>query len=230
VMVVPHRPPILAAKTLATIDILSKGRVTVGCGVGWMREEFEALGLPPFDERGAVADEYLDVFKAVWTEERPRFAGRYARFADVSTLPHPVQKPHPPLWIGGESGPAIRRAATRGDAWYPFGNNPRFPLDTPERFAAARDRLHRAAEAAGRDPAAIGLAFSIPWYAEAEETVDGKRRLFTGRPADVAADIDRYAALGVRHILFGLGAPSVAATEERMERLMRDVAPMVTRG
>ncbi|MYE60349.1 MAG: LLM class flavin-dependent oxidoreductase, partial [Alphaproteobacteria bacterium] len=84
VMVLPHRNPVLAAKQLATADLLSGGRVTVGCGVGWMREEFEAVGLPPFDERGRVADEYLRVFKAVWTEDPASFAGDYAKFSNVS--------------------------------------------------------------------------------------------------------------------------------------------------
>jgi probable F420-dependent oxidoreductase len=227
VMVVPHRSPILAAKTLATIDILSKGRLTVGCGVGWMREEFEALGVPAFDERGRVSDEYIDVFKAVWTQDKPTFNGRYVSFANASTLPHPVQKPHPPIWIGGESPAAIRRAATRGDAWYPFASNPKFLLDTPQRFAAAVERLHAAAEKIGRDPATIGLALSVPWYDETEQRVDGARRLYTGAPADVAADISSYGTLGVRHLLPGLAAPSLAAAQERMERFMTEVAPLV---
>ena len=117
VMVLPHRNPVLAAKQLATADLLSGGRVTVGCGVGWMREEFEAVGLPPFDERGRVADEYLRVFKAVWTEDPASFAGDYASFSNVSTLPHPVQKPHPPLWIGARAGrrsAASQHSATPG--------------------------------------------------------------------------------------------------------------------
>ena len=95
---------------LATIDVLSHGRLIVGCGVGWMREEFEAIGTPPYDKRGAVSDEYLGVFKELWTSDNPAFEGTYCRFANVMFAPKPVQKPHPPLWIGGESPAALRRA------------------------------------------------------------------------------------------------------------------------
>ena len=87
VMVLPHRSPVLTAKMLATIDVLSKGRLNVGCGVGWMREEFEAIGAPPYDERGAVGEEYIRAFKELWTSDNPTFEGRYCRFSDISFLP-----------------------------------------------------------------------------------------------------------------------------------------------
>ena len=127
VMVVPHRNPVHTAKILSTIDNLSGGRLTVGCGVGWMREEFEAIGTPPFDNRGSVSDEYIRVFKELWTSDAPTFEGKYASFSDIVFSPQPVQKPHPPIWIGGESPAALRRAARLGDAWYPIGSNPTYP-------------------------------------------------------------------------------------------------------
>jgi alkanesulfonate monooxygenase SsuD/methylene tetrahydromethanopterin reductase-like flavin-dependent oxidoreductase (luciferase family) len=111
---------VFTAKALATIDVLSEGRVTAGCGAGWMDEEFKALGVPPFAERGKVTDEYLRIFKTLWTEDDPRFEGSYVHFKDITFLPKPVQKPHPPLWIGGES-PAARPRRRPGDAWYPIG-------------------------------------------------------------------------------------------------------------
>ncbi len=111
VTVVPHRPAVLLAKMLATIDVLSNGRLTFGIGAGWMREEFEALGVPPFAERGAVTDEYLLACRELWTKEAPRFDGKYVKFANILFEPKPVQKPHPPIWVGGESGPALRRTA-----------------------------------------------------------------------------------------------------------------------
>ena len=84
VMVLPHRPPVLTAKILATIDVLSGGRLIVGCGVGWMREEFEALGAPPFDERGAVGSDYIRAFKELWTSDNPSFESSYASFSDIA--------------------------------------------------------------------------------------------------------------------------------------------------
>ena len=109
VLVVPYRPPILTAKQLATIDVLSEGRVTVGCGTGWMREEFEAIGAPPYEARGQVTDEYIEAFRAMWTSDEPTYEGAYARVADIYFRPQPVRKPHPPIWIGGDSMPALRR-------------------------------------------------------------------------------------------------------------------------
>ena len=136
ILVLPNRPPILAAKMLATIDVLSKGRLIVGCGVGWMREEFEALGSPPFEKRGAVANEYIRVFRELWTQDNPTFEGTYCRLANVEFAPKPVQKPHPPIWTGGESAPALRRAGRLADGWFPFTQDVHVPLGNPKQFAA----------------------------------------------------------------------------------------------
>src|SRR6185436_5904820 len=107
VMILPHRNPVVTAKMLATIDVLSGGRVTVGIGVGWLKEEFEAIGAPDFAQRGKVTDEYIKAFIELWTKEKPRFAGEYVSFDNIDFSHKPVQKPHPPIWVGGESGPAL---------------------------------------------------------------------------------------------------------------------------
>ncbi len=243
IMVVPHRPAVLAAKMLATVDVLSGGRVTVGCGVGWMREEFEALGAPPFDERGAVADEYIRAFRELWTNPAPAFDGKYVRFSDISFLPQPIQKPHPPIWIGGESAPAMKRAARLGDGWYPIGSNPRYPLDSLGRYRDAVARLHRYAEAGDRDPAGITLAYcALRWSgsgygadarpgteaaATDDAADDGGRRLLTGAPAEIAGDIDALCDLGVRHLVLNFQSAEPAQTLERMEWFTRDVRPLV---
>src|SRR5215470_397396 len=166
VMVLPNRPPILTAKMLATIDVLSKGRVIVGCGVGWMREEFDALGSPPFEKRGAVCNEYIRAFRELWTQDNPTFEGTYCRFSNVEFAPKPVQKPHPPIWTGGESPAALRRAGRLANGWYPIGSNPRFPVGTPAQFAAYAARVKRYATEAGRDPSALDFAYSANWLNE----------------------------------------------------------------
>ena len=145
VMVVPHRPAISTAKMLATIDVLSGGRLILGVGAGWMKEEFGLLGAP-FEERGAATDEYLEAFKALWTQERPSYSGKHVRFADVIFEPKPMQKPHPPIWVGGESPAALRRTVKLGDVWYPGNNSQTKPLDTPARLG----RRHRRAAPHGR--------------------------------------------------------------------------------
>ena len=132
-MVVPHRPAVLTAKILATIDYLSKGRLTLGIGAGWCREEFEAINAAPFDDRGHVTDEWMMACKELWSKDDPRFDGKYVKFKDVVFTPKPVQQPIP-IWVGGESGPALRRTARYANGWYPVCTNPQFPMHTLSKF------------------------------------------------------------------------------------------------
>ena len=229
VMVLPHRHPVLTAKILATIDVLSGGRLIVGCGVGWMREEFEVLDAPPFDERGAVGDEYIRAFRELWTSDTPSFQGEYCNFSGITFEPKPVQKPHPPIWIGGESPAALRRAGRLGDGWYPLGSNPRFPVAAPEQLSQAAARVRRHAEEAGRDPGAINVAYSA-WShddVEAQTGPDGRRRAFTGTPQQLAGDIHAFEEAGARQILFSFQAQNLAETLERMERFADRVMPLL---
>ena len=179
VMVVPYRPAVLAAKMLATVDILSGGRLTVGIGAGWLEAEFDAVATTPFAKRGAVTDEYIRAFRNLWTEEAPRLQGDWVKFDEVWFEPKPVQKPHPPIWVGGESGPALRRAARLGDAWYPIGSNNKHLLDTLPRYQAGIARLRRFAGEAGREPASVALTYRIKRYGEAvpDKASDGGRRV-----------------------------------------------------
>ena len=228
VMVVPHRPAVLTAKVLATIDLLSEGRLTVGCGAGWLAEEFSALGTPPFAERGAVTDEYLAAFRALWTMETPRFEGRYVRFADIVFAPKPRQRPHPPLWVGGESAPALRRAARLGDGWYPIGSNPQHPLDTLARYRAAVERLRGLVRDAGRDPKQVALAYRCARHGSAvSPTESGERRLFSGSAAEIAADLRDLRDLGVAAVDFGLGGPTLEASLTRMKRFRDEVLALI---
>jgi probable F420-dependent oxidoreductase len=229
VIIVPQRPPVLTAKQLASLDVLSNGRLIVGVGAGWMREEFEALGAPSFDKRGAVTDEYLRAFKELWTNEEPEFDGEYAHFSNIAFAPKPVQQPHPPIWIGGESAAALRRTARLGDAWYPIGSNPRHPMETVAQLSAAITQLRKFAGEAGRDPEAIDLAYSAGWYndREAQHASDGKRRTFTGTPEEIAGDIGTFSTLGVRHLMLGLQDSTVDGMLARLDRFASVVRPHI---
>lgn len=218
VMILPYRNPVATAKTLATIDVLSRGRVTVGVGVGWLREEFEALGAADFDRRGAVSDEYLRIFKALWTESPVSFAGEFYRFEDVRCLPEPVQKPHPPIWIGGHSKAALRRVARLGDGWHPVGANPAVPL-TPADLRRDLDELYRLTEAEGRDPSALTISYKAPLYDVSRPVAAGAdRRPFSGSPDQMAEDIATYERLGVSELIFDFRSETSAESLERMER------------
>ena len=202
VLIVPHRNPLIAAKSLATLDLLSGGRLVVGVGVGWMREEFQALGLPPFEERGAVTDEYIRAFKVLWTEDDPHFQGKYISFDDISFLPKPVQKPHPPIWVGGESRPALRRTAELADGWYPLGSNPTFPMGTPEQLKAGLKRLAGYAERFGRDPSTIETIYRTHQFELLKQAAGPDRLPFVGDADQIAGDIRQYQDMGVTSMIW----------------------------
>jgi probable F420-dependent oxidoreductase len=227
VMIVPHRNPLLAAKALATLDVLSQGRLIVGVGVGWMREEFEALGLPPFEERGAVTDEYLQAFKELWTSDNPTFEGKYCRFSNISFLPKPTQKPHPPIWVGGESRRAIRRTAQLANAWYPIGSNPQFPMGQPEQLEAGMKQLASYAQRAGRDPSEIEVIYRTHQYELKKEASSAEERpFFTGSANQIAADIHRYEEMGVSSLVVDFARLS-GNNPDNMLRHMEEMATQV---
>jgi probable F420-dependent oxidoreductase len=208
---------------LATIDVLSRGRVTVGVGVGWLREEFEALDSPDFERRGAASDEYLQILKTLWTESPASFAGEFYRFSALRCLPQPVQKPHPPIWIGGHSAPALRRVARYGDGWHPVGANPAVPL-RPAELRASLDQLFRLTEAEGRNPALLTISFKVPVYDVAAATLGGtERRPFSGTPQQVADDIGAYEKLGVSELVFDFRSERLTETLDRMERFAQTI-------
>ncbi len=222
VMVVPHRPAVLTAKILSTIDVLSGGRLVLGIGAGWMEEEFEAVGAPPFAQRGAATDEYLQVFRELWTQPDPKFAGRYTRFDNILFEPKPKGIP---IWVGGESGPALRRAARLADGWYPIGTNPAFPLDSLPRFQTGLARLAKAATQVGRDPKSIAIPDRVSGWASPgpANATDGNPRLFAGDAASVAADIRALRDLGVSAIDFGFPGTTPAEMLAAMQSFRTDV-------
>ena len=144
VIVLPYRNPIQVAKVTATIDALSHGRLIVGVGAGFLAAECRNINAP-WEDRGDYSDEAIRIFKELWTSDAPHFNGRYYQFADIQCYPRPVQRPHPPLWVGGNSLRALRRAAELGDVWHPT-------RPSLEMLASLGPRLRRMAERAGRDP------------------------------------------------------------------------------
>jgi probable F420-dependent oxidoreductase len=136
ITILPLQHPIVQAKQLATIDWLSSGRVTVTFGVGWLEREFEILGVP-FHERGRMADEYLEAMVELWTKDDPRYEGKYVSFKDVAFEPKPIQKPHVPIWMGGDADAALKRAARFASGWWPFLTKPE---DIPARLDFIRSQ------------------------------------------------------------------------------------------
>jgi probable F420-dependent oxidoreductase len=144
VLIVPYRNPYDVARRVATLDVLSGGRMILGVGVGWMEEEFKLLGIP-FNQRAQRTREYVALMKALWTQENPRFDGEFIKLeTDVNMQPLPLQKPHPPIWVGGETMPALRRVVEFGDGWH-------IALLTVEQITSLYERLKVAMDKAGRD-------------------------------------------------------------------------------
>jgi probable F420-dependent oxidoreductase len=189
-LILPEHNPVVLAKRLATVDVLSGGRLLAGVGVGWLREEYAAVGVP-FEGRGARADEYLAAMRALWTSWPASFAGRSVSFDDVHLLPRPVRQTGVPIVVGGHSAASVRRAARFGDGLYPLG------LDLAG-WASVVDQLRVECAAIGRDPAAVELtarAPSKPQTARALADLGVSRVVMRVWPADldrVRADVVRY--------------------------------------
>jgi probable F420-dependent oxidoreductase len=221
VMILPYRNPIVTAKMLASLDVLSGGRVIVGAGVGWMKEEFETIRTEPFEERGKVTDEYIAAFRELWTSDNPTFSGKYCNFSNIVFLPKPIQKPGIPIWIGGHSKQAIRRAARLGDGWHPIGGVPTIPLE-PEDIKKDMATLADFAQKAGRDPKTIRVALKGSLF-DREKKIDGRRRRFMGSAEEIAGDIRDYRNAGVDTMVFDVRRPSIHETLERMEWMAKEV-------
>jgi probable F420-dependent oxidoreductase len=225
VLILPYRHPLLTAKMVATLDNLSGGRVDLGIGVGWMREEFAALGLEErvFTRRGAATDEQLRILKTVWTEDVASFEGEFYSFDRLGALPHPTQQPYPPIWVGGHSPAALRRTARFGDGWLPIGGRP--PADLPpEALAAGWATIRAEAERVGRDTARLQLCFSTT---VTFEPADDPRRPFSGSPEQIAADFESYRQVGVDSFLVGFGARPLADYEQHLRRFAEEVRPAI---
>lgn len=166
IVVLPYRNPFVVAKAGATLDLLSEGRFTLAVGVGYLKWEFAALGVS-YDHRTELFDEALEVIRRIWTEDDISLAGRHFLASGITVHPRPVSRPHPPIWVGGNTGAARQRVADHGDGWCPFPAAPTLAatartasLDTPARLATAIEDLRRRLDAAGRDPEGVDITFT----------------------------------------------------------------------
>jgi probable F420-dependent oxidoreductase len=211
VLVLPYRDPVHWAKVAATIDWLSEGRFILGVGIGWMEEEFEALGRGElFAQRASVADEQLAVARNLFTEEHCSFAGEHYSYDDIAFYP----KASIPVWCGGESKGALRRAGVHGDAWFPY-----FARVTPEELAARFARVRDAAFDAGRDSNDVRLNCCLS--AEVTDTeVEQEPDRLRGTPAQLVEAIGGFADVGVEHMALQFLVGRYPERLAQMERLM----------
>ena len=221
IIIMPLRNPFHAAQIAATIDQLSHGRLIMGVGVGSAEPEYQALNAP-WEERGAVMDEALRVIKHLWTGQPPDFHGNHFDFSGVNAFPLPVQKPHPPLWIGGGSRRSMRRAAEFGDAWHP--SRPSFQL-----LEEGVPRVRRIAERNGRDPNSIQIAARHPM--KIVERAHDNWPLLDNTEGVIEA-VNRFQEAGVDHLVMDtfysipeLNNETADSVLSTMERFSRSVMP-----
>lgn len=220
VLVLPYHNPVELAKYAATLDQMSGGRVTLGVGVGAMTPEFEALGIP-LNQRGSLTNECIRIMKELWTNPDPSYHSRRWNFSDLKFSPKPAQKPHIPLWVGGSSPGALKRAATLGDGWHPSGV-------AAEDYAIGRKEIQDLVGAAGRDPQAFTWSARVEVEAHGAPSSDraaGRARIPGDDPQRMIAGIAAYQNAGVDHIVLALNTGDVDRITELMEVIARRVMP-----
>jgi probable F420-dependent oxidoreductase len=212
VLVLPYHNPIRLAKTAATLDVLSGGRLVLGVGVGLIEKEIRAMG-SPFAERGAFTDEAIAVMRSLWTEDEPSFDGKYSRFAGMKFSPKPLQKLSIPVVIGGVSRAAIRRAARLGDGWQPLGLS-------PEALGQGITALREEARACGRDVSKIPISIAMSLATSRL----GRHALGT-EPSEIVKNARAYASLGVETLVISANTGDPGEARSALEMVARDVLP-----
>ena len=219
VIIVPYRHPLETARLVANVDRVSDGRFIFGLGVGWAKQEFEALGVA-FERRGAITDDYIRAMKACWTGDRAWYDGKFVSFRDVDTRPRPVRTPHPPIWVGGGSDAAIRRAARLGDAWHPIRI----------RLAPIREQgLPKLAEFSQREGRATpAFCPRIRLRITDQAMPDGERLCGEGTVDQIRRDFGELETLGAQYVLLDTYADDVEATRQH-ETAWRMIATIAER-
>lgn len=215
ILIMPYYSPIIMAKALATLDLVSSGRLHVGLGVGWSKDEFEAVGVP-FSQRGKRGDEFIECLKAIWTQEEVEFSGRFYSVPRSKIGPKPIQKPHPPITVGGYGSAAVRRAAALADGF--MGGN--VALD---QVAPLVKELKVAMEAAGRDVDTIHLV-SRGTFRLHDSPQGEDRRALWGTLEEIKEDIERYADAGLTELFLEANFDPDVSLEQTLE-VMAALAP-----
>ncbi|MEM7253412.1 MAG: LLM class F420-dependent oxidoreductase [Pseudomonadota bacterium] len=222
VLVLPWHHPVRLAKTIASLDNFSDGRVQLGVGVGVTKDEYAALGIE-FTSRGRLANEQLAVMKALWTQSEPTHSGAHYAFSGLRFEPKPSQNPHPPIWIGGNSEAAHRRLVAFGDAWHPLGVSPN---DLRGAHDALKTKLRDASRATD---VPIAVRLIVEFKDQPSERPIAERKTCRGTPEEMVALIAAYRDAGATHVIFDGATHDVERTHRDFERLQAEVLPHIAR-
>lgn len=213
VLILPYRNPLVLAKMISSLDQLSQGRIILGIGAGWLKKEFDALGIP-YDKRGEMANEFLDILKTLWTQENPSFNGKYFNFSDIKFLPKPLQQPHPPIWVGGGSDKAIERAIQDGDGWHPVGLT---PDELDKKLKSIKDRCVK-------ENFTISLRRNLEINNEKRISQDDTLR---GSIDKIIYGIKEYQKLGVSHLILHFLSGTTEGVLKTMRKFSKDIRPQI---
>ena len=221
VLIIPYRNPVVTAQMMASLDVLSGGRLILGAGVGWLKEEFDTLGAS-WEDRGSVTDEYLQIYKELWTKDEPNFQGKHYQLSNIGFYPKPLQKPHPPIWIGGYSVAAMRRAVHYGDGWHPSNI-------FPELLAKKIPTLRRLSEEAGRDPDTIEITAkaNVVEFGGPGRYVNNRPAPLSGSPQQMLDALHQYEASGVTEVVVGVKEAPIEEMVRTAERFADEIIPKV---
>jgi probable F420-dependent oxidoreductase len=216
VLDIPYYNPVMLARRLSTLDVLSSGRLRVGLGLGWSEDEMEAAGAEKKD-RGARADEFLEILKAIWTTNPVEYRGKYYRLAKSYIGPKPAQKPHPPIILAAFAPPALKRLARLADGWNPVGM-------PPEAMAQVFGTIQQMAKEAGRDPSALQMIVRANF--DIHDKPGGKERpLFVGTLEEIKTDVRRCQEIGAHEMFFD---PTFAHGGQSLDKWMEWMEALTT--
>ena len=215
-LILPYRHPVLNTKMLTTLDVLSGGRTILGVGVGWMKEEFEALDAD-YEHRGRITDEHIGIFKALCTQQEPTFEGEHYRVKGIGFSPKPPQKPHPPIWVGGNTAPAMRRAASLGDGWHAVNLR-------PDQLAKGQQEVLRLRREYGIETDGFQVSLRTSLQVTAEPMAE-RRTPLTGTCPQIVNDVRRYEEAGATYLVLGPKGRTIDEVVPTIERFAEDVVP-----
>jgi probable F420-dependent oxidoreductase len=216
VLVLPYRNPVVLAKMISTLDVVSDGRVILGVGSGWIKAEFDALGVA-YDKRGKLTDEYIEIMKELWTSDYPEYNREEFAFSNINFLPKPYQKPHPPVWVGGQSKNSIQRAALFGDGWHPVGL-------TPEHLKEKVAYLNELLPEEKRETFVISLRRNVEINEEREFSDDETLR---GSPEKIMKGIGEYIDAGASHFVLYILSGDLKGVLQTMKTFSTTIMPAI---
>lgn len=217
VIILPYRNPVVLAKMISTIDVLSEGRLIFGIGIGWLREEFSSLSID-FDNRNNLTEESIKVMKVLFKEDDPNYKGQFYNISSVKFLPKPTQKPHPPIWMGGNSDIAIQFALKHCNGWHSVGLIPKEILEKVDYIKSISNKYKNELEISTRKN------FQIT-----QKKIDDQKEVLRGTSDKIIEELENYMKAGVSHIVFQILGSNLNEIIKTMETFSVKIKPQLSK-